>query len=132
MSLIGAFAAYLETSGIATLGTDLFIGKAPSSDQAADALWWLKSFGGILTTRLKTGETVKTYQIQVYYRDRNAKNVEDKLFDLEERLNGRDTPELLGFSTVETQALVFPYDNDLDDEDRKVGLLQANIVIYKE
>jgi hypothetical protein len=132
MSLIRAFATFLESAGFGTFETDLFIGGAPSSNVAPSTLWWLKSYGGTPAIRLRTGEMVKTYQVQVFYRDYDPKNVEDKLFALEERLNDRNTPQLVGFNTVETEAFTFPYDNDLDDEERKIGLLQANITIYKE
>lgn len=131
MNILTAFVAYLEASGIATLGQDLFVGSAPSSNQTSDAIYWLKANGGQPDPSLPTGERFKSYGIQVYYRDRDHQAVYTKLFDLEERLN---TPgvSLSGFETIEVQTTTFPIDNDLDDEDRKVGLLQATIKIYKD
>lgn len=126
-NIVEAFAEYLESSSVATLGTDLFIGEAPTDP---DALWWLTGNGGNPETKAATGERIKTYQVGVFYRDRSGKNVYDRLFALEDQLNSGSI-DLTGFDTVEVQAITFPIDQDLDDEDRKVGLLQAQLTIYK-
>jgi Bacteriophage minor capsid protein len=131
MNILTAFVSYLEDSDIATLGQDLFVGGAPSSDHAPDAIYWLKANGGQPDPAYPTGSRMKSYGIQIYYRDRNNEAVYTKIFALEELLN---TPgvALDGFEAIELSTTTFPTDNDLDDEDRKVGLLQATIKIYKE
>jgi hypothetical protein len=132
MTIVDAFAGYLVTLGIGTLGTDMFIGSAPSSDHAPDAVAWLRINGGAPTSRLLTGEQVKSYQVQVYFRDRSTQSVYQSLLSLEETLNGTRRIPLEGFDVYSVSADTFPVDDDLDDEDRKVGLLQATLVIYKE
>lgn len=99
---------------------------------AVDSLWWIIDSGGSPLSRNQTGETTKEYQVQIFYRDRNYKSVKNKLFSLEEDMNCDGCTQLSGFETVDMEATTFPIDNDLDSEDRKVGLLQVTITTYKE
>lgn len=133
MTLIEAFATYLQdTLSVATLGQDLFIGEAPSSNKVPDSIWWIVSNGGSPVLKNSTGESLKRYQVQIFYRNRDHKAVEDALFNLEEDLNCDGCSQLTGIETVDIEAITFPVDNDIDDEDRKVGLLQVNLTTYKE
>jgi len=132
MNLVEAFATYLQTLGLGTLGQTIFIGEAPSSENVSDSIWWIVANGGSPELKASTGELVKNYQVQVYYRNRNYKTVHDNIFSLEEQLNCDGCTQLEGFETIDIEATTFPIDNDLDVEDRKVGLLQANIRTYKE
>lgn len=131
MNLSEAFVEYIENLGIATFGQDLFIGEAPSSNHVLDAIWWIKTSGGTPERRLPTGETVKNYLIEIFYRNRDYKAVYDAMEDLEEQLNCDGCSQLTGFETMDIQATVFPIDNDIDSEDRKVGLLQATLRVYQ-
>jgi hypothetical protein len=138
MTLADAFVEYLESITGSTLGQDLFVGQAPSSnsslpngDPVPDALWWVVTSGGAPDTKLISGEKVKSYLIEVNYRNRDGQTVAQEMHDLEEALNCSDCVELTGFETFEIDATTFPVDQDLDDEDRRVGLLQATIRIYK-
>lgn len=138
MTLAGAFTIYLASVTGSTFGQDLFSGQAPSSNstlpngsQVPDALWWFTTSGGAPETKLVSGEKVNSYLIEVNYRNRDGQTVEQKLHDLEEALNCAGCVELTGFETFEIEATTFPVDQDWDSEDRKVGLLQATIRIYK-
>lgn len=131
MSPMQAFATALAPLVGATLGQDLFISKAPSSDHGPAALWWLRAGGGAPVTHAVSGERVKNYEFQVYYRDPSAQVVYDKLFNLEALINSSGLA-LDGYNVVDVNAYSFPSDQDLDDEDREVGLLQIAISIYKE
>lgn len=132
MNIATSFANYLESLGIATLGQDLWIGEAPSSNEVPDNIWWILVNGGNPIRKNSTGESTKGYQIQVFARNRNPRIIADAMQSLEENLNCDDCAQLDGFDTVDIEATVFPIDTDLDDEDRKVGLLQATLTIYKE
>lgn len=133
MNLVQAFATYLDNDlGIATLGQDLFIGRAPSSNEVSDDIWWVLSNGGGPIKKNDTGESMKSYQVEVYYRHTNDKIIEDSMFQLEEALNCDGCTQLTGFDTIDIEATTFPIDDDFDSEDRRVGLLQATILIYKE
>lgn len=129
MSIVAAFVDYFEEVTSSTLGQDLFVNRVPSSP---DETWWLRSSGGNPLSKLATGEMTKAYRIDVFYRGRSPQNVDAKLFELEEELNSSRGVELTGFSVIDVQATSFPTDNDLDDEDRYVGLLQVTISTYKE
>lgn len=132
MNLAEAFATHLATLTGTTLGQTLFIGEAPSSDKVADSIWWIVENGGGVIQKNSTGEAQKSYQISVFYRNRNYKAVKDAMFTLEESLNCDGCTQLSGYDTIDIEAITFPIDNDLDSEDRKIGLLQVNITTYKE
>lgn len=132
MNLAEAFATYLATMTGSVLGQDLFIGEAPSSDKVQDSIWWIIDNGGGPIKKNSTGESLKRYQVQIFYRNRNYQTVKDKMFTLEEDLNCDGCTQLTGIDTIDIEATTFPIDNDLDVEDRKVGLLQVNLTTYKE
>jgi hypothetical protein len=128
-NIVESFATFLDSQAVATMGTDLFIGDAPSSDFVPDAIWWLKANGGT-QERSVSGESIKTYQVQAFYRNRDAQAVYDKMFNLENLLSCASCADLPGFDVVDIRTVAFPADQDLDQEDRMVGLLQANIQVY--
>jgi hypothetical protein len=132
MNIAQAFATYLEGLGIATLGQDLIIGRAPNSNEVSDNLWWILANGGSPIKKNDTGESMKRYMVSVYYRNTNYKVIEDALFNLENSINCDGCSQLSGFDTIDLEATTFPIDQDLDSEDRMVGLLQATITTYKE
>lgn len=132
MSLVSAFATYLAGVTGTTLGQTLFIGEAPSSNKVADAIWWIVENGGGVIQKNATGETRKSYQINVFCRNRDYQAIKDDMSTLEEDLNCDNCSQLSGYDTIDIEATTFPIDNDLDNEDRKVGLLQVTILTYKE
>lgn len=131
MSVQSTFASYLASQVGATIGQDMFIGQAPSSNKVADSIWWVTASGGDILKDLMTNGKVKNYLVEVFYRNRDYDVVYDKLHDLEEDLNSAGCVDLAGFDCVKVDASTFPIDNDLDAEDRKIGLLQARLTIYK-
>ena len=66
MSLVSAFATYLQGVTGTTLGQTLFIGEAPSSNKVADAIWWIVENGGSVIRKNATGEATKNYQFNVF------------------------------------------------------------------
>jgi hypothetical protein len=131
MNLIEAFADYMDNELLTgTLGDDLFIGGAPI--EAPDACWWLTMSGGSTNLSLETGEKVKDYQIDVFYRDIDEQAVYSNLQELEEDINSDRCTQLTGYETIDMEATLFSVDQDIDQEDRKVGLLTITIRIYKE
>lgn len=131
MNIAESFATYLQTLGIATLGQDLFIGNAPSSNRVSDSMYWIIESGGSPLSKNSTGELLKSTTIEVYYRDRNYKNVYDKINTLEETISCAGCIQLNGFDIIKLDVVSYPIDRDLDAEDRLVGLLQVNILSYK-
>jgi hypothetical protein len=132
MNISESFAEYLVSLGIGTLGQNIFIGNAPSSNMVIDSIWWIVSSGGNPIQINSTGESLKSYTINVFYRDRDYKTVYDELNTLEESINCDNCTALNDYDTISIEANSFPIDNDLDNEDRKVGLLQVNLTTYKE
>lgn len=130
MNIVESFSTYIEGLSGATLGTNLFIGGVPLS--APSSCYWIIGTGGSINLDLKTGEKIKTYTIQIYYRNTDAEAVYDNLQSLEELINSDNCTTLSGYDTIDMTAVSFPVDRDIDDEDRTVGLLETNITIYKE
>lgn len=81
---------------------------------------------------LKTGESVKQYIIDIRLRSRDYETVYENLQALEEDINADLCSQLTGYDTIDVEATNFPIDDDLDSEDRKVGLLRVTLTIYKE
>lgn len=126
-----AFIAYLQAQGIATFGTDLFLNQVPSSLVTQDNVYWIITSGGGPIQSLRSGEKIKQYYISIYYRSTSNKDVERKLFALEELLNCAECVQLTGFDVISVSAEQFPSDRDLDNEERRVGFLQSTIRVYK-
>ncbi len=131
MNIAESFATYMATVTGSTIGQDLFIGQAPSSNKVPDSIYWVGASGGDTERKLRTGERMKSYLIEVRYRNRNYETVYEKLQLLEEDLNAGNCTQLSGYTTVDIEATTFPIDEDLDSEDRKVGLLAVTISTYK-
>lgn len=132
MTLVAALGQYLQDNSIATLGQDLILGRAPTSSETSDDLWWIINTGGGTLSKNQTGESRKQYTALVYRRGRNYRTIDEQLLTLEEQLNCDGCTQLEGFDTLDIEATIFPTDDDLDSEDRKVGLLQVTITTYKE
>lgn len=124
------FVKWLEDNSVATFGEDLYLGQVPST--APDECYWVITNGGGIIQKLQTGEKVKQYFISVYYRSTKYVNVERKLFSLEGMINCEDCVNFEGFEIIEIEANQFPSDEDIENEERRIGLLQANIKIYKK
>ena len=90
------------------------------------------SGGGSSSIKNQTGERVKDYLVSVFYRNVDAEDVYESLQELEEDLNSKECLELEDYETVEIEAVSFPADQDLDSEDRTVGLLQVNLRVYQD
>lgn len=132
MNIVENFADYLEDQGVGVRGEDIHIGEAPDPKKVPGPIYWLVGRGGNRTLRTTTGESIKSYQVDVFYKGMNYKDVYDKIYALEELLNCSNCGQIGSFDTIDIEASTFPIDNDLDSETRKIGLIQANLTIYKE
>ena len=129
MNIAGSFVSYMISVGFGTtLGTDVFIGGVPQD--APSTAWWVVSQGGTLVLTNQTGEKIKSYTLQVFYRNIDGQDVYDELQDLEIELNKSNCAQLTGFDTMEIESNLFPTDNDIDLEERTIGMLQVKITTY--
>ncbi len=127
MNIAESFVTYMEGLGLGTLGTDIFIAGAPKSAPAS--CWWVVLNGGI-PLKTDTGEVQKEYSLNVYYRSNSQSGVYDQLNNFEIEVNKAHCTQLTGFDTIDMSAITFPTDQDLDNEDRTVGLTQVTITTY--
>lgn len=125
-----SFIAWLESKNIAVFGTNLYLNQVP--DEALDRCFWVLTSGGTPIQKLQSGEKVKQYFCSVYMRSMSGKEIERELFKLEQLVNKSGCLQLQGFETIEVEANQFPSDADFDNEERRIGMLQANIKIYKK
>lgn len=138
MTLLKAFAEYLESKGVATLGQDLFTSRAPSSaalrsaDQDPNSVFWIKAAAGVPPERTVDGVTRPTRGIEVYYRNLSADAVDEALETLSDTLSDARSVNLPGYAVLDIEVEGPWSDQDLDDEERTVGLLQVTITIEKE
>lgn len=125
-----AFVGFLQNKGIGTFGTDLFIGEMPLS--APDNAWLVTVSGGNPDLVTMDGSMIKLYTFNIYHRSLAGKEIERKLFSLEEDLNRASCVTLEGFETIYSRATNFAQDIDLESENRRIGHLQAQIRLFKQ
>ncbi len=128
MNITEAFSEYIADLGYGVFGTDMFIGSAPID--APNTCIWLVGSGGSPILRNQTGEVTKNYTIDVFYRSSSSEAVYNLLQALEVEINKANCTQLNGFDTIEMQAVLFPSDQDIDNEDRTVGLVQVLVKTY--
>lgn len=125
-----AFIKFLEGLDIGAFGTDLFLGEMPQ--KAPDDSWLLIVSGGQPDTVTLDGGMIKIYTFNIYRRSLAGKKIERDLFSLEETLNCASCVNLEGFETIYSRAVQFAQDIDLDNANRRIGLLQAQVRLFKQ
>lgn len=124
-----AFIKFLEDKGIATFGVNLFLGELPL--EAPDNSWLVIVSGGNPELVTADGGMIKLYTFNIYHRALAGKDIERELFSLEESLNCTTCVNLDGFETIYSRATQFAQDIDLENENRRIGLLQAQVRLFK-
>lgn len=124
------FAKWMDNMGFGVLGSSLFIGGAP--DVAQDDCWWIVTSGGNNIGKNVTGEKQKNYLISVYYRNTNQSEIYNRLEEMEFIVNRPECIQLGNYEVLEAETTLFPADQDLDIEERSVGLIQITLTIYQE
>jgi hypothetical protein len=133
MNVPEAIARFMQDElSLGTLQQDIWVGQAPSSKKAVDDLWWIIASGGDKEIDLVTGGSLKNYILSIYRRSKDYKALYNTMQTLEETFNCAACVTLPGFEVMQIEASNFPIDNDLDREDRKLGLLQINLRVYKD
>lgn len=125
-----AFISFLQNKGIGTFGADLFLGELPL--EAPDKAWLVVIGGGNPELVTVDGSMMKLYTFNIYRRSVAGKELERELFSLEEDLNCTSCINLEGFETIYSRATNFAQDLDLENENRRIGLLQAQIRLFKQ
>lgn len=129
MNIAKSFVDYMEDLSMGIFGSTIYINSVPQ--EAPDAVWWVVKSGGSPIRKNSTGERVKDYNLSVYYRDTDAEQVYELMQDFEEEINSKSCIQLDGYDTIEMEASIFTADQDLDNEDRIVGLMNVRISVYQ-
>lgn len=125
-----AFVNFLQSKNVGTFGTNLFLGELPQS--APDNAWLVVVGGGNPEMVTLDGSMIKLYTFDIYHRSLAGKEIERGLFSLEEELNNASCVTLSGFETIYSRATNFAQDTDLENENRRIGLLQAQVRLFKQ
>jgi len=128
MNISESVVDYLADNGYGVFGTDIFIGGVPLD--APNKCMWVVAGGGSNIGKNGTGEKQKNYLVSIFYRNTDAKDVLDTLESLESLVNSATCIDLDGYNVIEVEGTQFPIDQDLDNEDRSVGLIQVTITVY--
>lgn len=128
MNIVKSFADFMDAQGYGTQGTDLFIGAAPQG--SPDKSWWIIGAGGSSTLKGLAGNKMKNYLLNVFYRNTDQEDVMNTLQSFEEFMNSGICDQLNGYNNIEIEATSFPADQDLEAEDRTVGLVQVTVTVY--
>lgn len=125
-----SFTKFLEDQNVGVRGVDLFLGELPL--QAPDKAWLVVVSGGNPDLVTADGSMVKLYTFSIYRRSLAGKEIERDLFSLEEMMNCTSCVNLDGFETIYSRATQFAQDIDLENEQRRIGLLQAQVRLFKQ
>lgn len=125
-----AFIKYLEDHTIGTFGVNLFMGELPQD--APDESWLVVVSGGNPDTVTLDGGMIKVYTFNIYRRSLAGKKIERDLYSLEQTLNCATCVELQGFETIYSRAMQFAQDIDLDNANRRIGLLQVQVRLFRQ
>lgn len=131
MTLSQSFVKFLENKGYGIFGQNIYLYRVPNSKKTETEVLWLIPTGGFPASVNKTGELVKAYQMLIYFRSNSAKKIDEVLNDLEQTLNCAQCVNLVGFELVSIRATQLPADQDLDSENRMVGVINCQIQVYK-
>lgn len=128
MNITKAFVEYMESKGFGTQGTNLYIGGVPAN--SPDASWWAIASGGSAIVKSVTGGKMKNYVIRVFYRDIDQEEVMNQLQAFEEEMNSGACDQLNGYDNIEIEASSYPADQDLEQENRTVGMVEVTVTTY--
>lgn len=131
MTVFQSFIKFLEQKGCGVFGQNIYAYRVPNSKKTQTELYYLIPSGGSPVRKMPTGQTVKLYQILIYFRSNSAEKVDNTLNALEELLNCSGCVELEEYELVGIEATTFPTDQDLDSENRMVGMIQCQLQVYK-
>ena len=130
MTIVQSFVNFLKNKGYGMPGQNLYLYRVPNSLKTETEVLWIIPSGGTPIRRNKTEEMIKSYQFLIYYRSVSARKVDEVLNDLERVLNCSRCVELEGYELVDIQATQFPTDQDIDSENRMVGMIQVEVQVY--
>lgn len=131
MTISRAFVKFLEDKGYGVFGQNIYLYRVPNSKKTEVELFYIIPSGGSVVSTNKTGESIRLYQMLVYFRSRKAERVDEVLSALADTLSCSSCVELEGFELVGIQATQFPTDQDTDAEDRMIGMVQCQLTAYK-
>lgn len=124
MNIKKAFAQFMTAQGY----TPVYIGGVPQD--APERSWWITGSGGANIIKTKTGQKLKNYTLSVYYRALDAEHVDETLQQFEEFINADNCVDIGNYDIIETEATLYPTDQDLDNQDRTVGLIEVTLTVY--
>ena len=108
-----------------TFNQDLYLGMLPLD--APDEAWLVVVAGGSPELVTADGGMMKIYTFSIYRRSLAGKEIERSLFSLEEKLNCSTWCKPRGIRNNLLTGNTVRTDMDLENENRRIGLLQAQV-----
>lgn len=131
MTVSQSFIKLLENKGYGVFGQNIFLYRVPNSLKTQTELFYVIPSGGSVTRTYSDGAKVKLYQFLIYFRSNKAERVDKVLAEMEDNLNCSGCVELEDYELVSLNTSQLPADQDLDSENRMVGLLQVQLEVYR-
>lgn len=130
MTISESLVKLLEKKGFGVFGQNIFLYRVPNSLKTETELFWIIPSGGTVTRAYPNGNKNKLYQFLIYFRSNKAQRVDKVLNEMEKFFNCAGCVELEDFELINVSTSSFPADQDLDTENRMVGLLQVQVEVY--
>lgn len=131
MKITDSFIKFLQEQGFGVLGQNIFIYRVPNSLKTPTDLFWIIPSGGYIVQKNRTGESTRAYQFLVYYRSVSSRKVDTVLSTMADVLSCSNCVELEGFNLIDMSVTQFPTEQDLDAENRMVGMIQVQLQVHK-
>lgn len=131
MTIIQAFVDFLRDKGYGIPGQNIYLYRVPNSLKTEPELLWVIPSGGVPIRKNRTGELIKAYNFNIFYRSRSAEKVNKVMSDLENMINCSNCVKLKDFELVDISTTQMNVSQDLDSEDRMVGNLSVQLEVYK-
>lgn len=98
-----------------TGGKDSFLNRLPSTIQLGDQpVMWLIENSAFVSRQFASHSKLKEYSFQLYYRDIKARDVEQKMLEIEQVINHTKCFHLPDYEVMSITAAAFGADRDPD------------------
>lgn len=121
---------FMEENNFGVFGDNLYYGRVPGSISTKNKIYWIVPSAGSPTRKNVTGEITKMYPFYIYYRTDSVKDLEEKLFELDQTITSQRCYNLDGFQTVDFLVFSSASEPMQDSENRDYGFLVINVQIH--
>lgn len=126
-NITDSFATFLQTSGVGALGTEIFIGEAPSNETSTDGVYWVVHRNDGTSGGNFNNKMYRNVVLDIFYRDADPENVYERLEALRPILV--QCNQIPGYQVIDIQPTNQFVDDSVSVEEQYFGALSINIRI---